>query len=336
TGYETVAYFSKFSGWFGGQVYWDSRSPGFDTNDLGFMNRADRIQSGAHVYAQIQQPWALARRSGFNVNVWSHWNFDRINLKKGINFNNWHELKNYWWFNFGISRDFEAMDDLVTRGGPVMANPASIWYWSNLSTDSRKRISGGVSSFGSRAQAGRSWARNVNVWATIRPASYVQIDLSPGYSTEKNFAQWVTNVDTDGDGRNDRFVFGELRSQVLDITARATVSFTPDLSLQFYMQPFVAAGDYGAIKALARPASYEFIPYAGLNFNPDFHRRSLRSNMVMRWEYRPGSTLFLVWSQSRSASSPDPSFRPWQSLGDSLSDDGSNIFLVKMSYWLNM
>lgn len=337
-GYEAAAYFSKFSGWLGGQLYADARSQDFNVSDLGFMNRGNRIQSGGHIYAQIQEPWALARKSGFNLNAWSHWNYDGVGLKKGINFNNWHDLKNRWWFNFGVSREFEAMDDLGTRGGPLMVSPAHIWWWANLSTDSRKLVSFHLHSHGNRKDEGMGWQRSLSIGANFRPASNIQFELRPSYDAGLDSAQWVTNVDSDDDGEDDHFVFGELERRVLNLRTRLNVAFTTNLTLQLYFQSFVATGDYSDFKELARTESYEFTPYAGLDENPDFSRRSLRGNMVLRWEYRPGSTLFLVWSQSRSESFDlaDPDFEPFTSVRESFTDEGENIFLVKLNYWLGI
>jgi hypothetical protein len=224
------------------------------------------------------------------------------------------------------------MDDLATRGGPVMVKPASTWFWGNLGTDSRKSVQVGFNVNGFRAEKGLSSSYRIGLWSTLRPASNVQIDLQPSYRTARDFAQWIKNENAGG---VDHYVFGELNSRVLDMTARATVSLTPDLSFQMYLQSFVAVGDYGTTRELAQPASYRFTPYA-LTDNPDFNRRSLRSNMVLRWEYRPGSTLFLVWAQSRSAFSSDPTFRPFQSLSNSFTDSGQNIFQIKMNYWFNL
>ena len=337
-GYEAVAYFSKFAGGFGGQVYMDARSPGFDANALGFMNRNDRIQLGGHIYAQIHDPWLLARESGFNVNVWQHWNFDGTVLRKGVNFNTWHDLKNYWWYNFGFNRQFEVMDDLATRGGPLMVKPAGIQYWVGLGTDDRKPVSVGVFVEGSREDGGQSHEEHYSAWIEVRPASNVQLELNPRYSRRRNFAQWIENVDDTGNGEDDHFVFGELQSRVFDLTTRATISFTPVISLQFHLQNFATTGDYGQIKELAQPESYDFIPFSGLDENPDFSRRSLKSNLVFRWEYRPGSTLFVVWSQSHSESPDvaDPAFKPWRSVRSSFTDEGDNIFLAKINYWIGL
>ncbi len=337
-GYEAIAYFSKFSGGFGGQLYLDARSPEFDANDLGFMNRTNRVQSGGHVYTHIRQPWVLARESFFNFNAWSHWNYDGVGLRKGINFNTWHNLKNYWFFNVGISREFEARDDLETRGGPVMVRPAQIEYWFFLQTDNRRAIGLSLDVFGDRTDGASSWQRSLKITTSIRPASNLQFELGPSYRNAKDFAQWVRNIDDDGDGETDHYVFGELRSQVLDFTTRATVAFTTNLTFQLYLQPFATVGNFRNFKELARPDSYDFAPYTFVDDNPDFIRRSLRSNMVLRWEYQPGSTLFAVWSQSRGAfiDVDNPEFNLYEGVRKSFIDKGDNVFLIKLNYWLGI
>ena len=340
SGYEAAAYFSKFSGWFGGQVYADARSPGFNANDLGFMSRAGRTQVGGHAYAQIQNPWALARRSGFNLNAWRQANYDGLALEQGVNVNSWHSLKNYWWLNFGINREFAVYDDLATRGGPAMRRPAAVRWWTNVNSDDRKTVAAGVSMMGVRSDGGDSSYQRRSVRVEVKPATNVQVHVSSSVSSEISFAQWIENLDADGDGEDDRFVFGELDSDVFDVSLRLNVALTRTLTLQGYVQPFVAVGDYTAFKELTRPKSYDFTPVAEtiLSASPDFTRRSLRSNVVLRWEYRPGSALFAVWSQNRSESldPSDPSFRPLHGMRDSFRDDGENTFLLKLSYWMGV
>ena len=136
------------------------------------------------------------------------------------------------------------------------------------------------------------------------------------------------------------YVYGELTAQTLDFTTRANISFTPTLSLQFYVQPFITIGDYTNFKELIEPKSYQFKPYP-LKRNPDFHMRSLRGNTVLRWEFQPGSTLFLVWSQSRAiqleeVGAEELEFRPFHRLGSSFTDEGKNIFLIKCRYWFGV
>ncbi len=338
SGWEGALYFQKSGGAFGGQAYMDAQSPGFEANDLGYMRRNDRVQAGVHVYHQKLDPWWLARRSGFNLNFWNHWNFAGERLARGVNFNSWNNLHNYWGFWMGVSHNLDAVDDLATRGGPLMLSPASTWIGMNVWADDRKPVSG-------RLWSNLRWGRggdNLGSWVgfnlELRPLSRLSLEIGPGYGYNRDFAQWVENADDDGDGEDDRFIFGELESRVLEIGLRGDWAFTPALSLQLYMQPFVSVGDYGAIKELARPRSYEFRPYAGLEDNPDFHRRALRSNLVLRWEYRPGSTLFAVWQQSRDHDfdGADPEFRPAGDLTRAFADDGDSIFLIKLNRWFGL
>jgi hypothetical protein len=147
-------------------------------------------------------------------------------------------------------------------------------------------------------------------------------------------------MDVNDDGEDDRFVLGELDQDVFELGARVSLAFTTTLSIQGYIQSFVTNGDYTAFKELARERSYDFTPVAQseLSANPDFSNRSLRGNMVLRWEYEPGSTLFVVWSQNRSDSFDldDPEFTPFSSAWDSFTDDGEDVFLVKLNYWIGL
>jgi hypothetical protein len=336
SGWEGLFYFSKFSGSFGGQGYVDARSPGFDANDLGFMSRNDRTQAGAHVFYELLDPYWFARRSGFNFNIWQHHNFDGDNLARGVNLNMWHDLHNYWGFWMGLDHNFDAWDDLVRRGGPLMLSPASTRWAMDVWADDRMPISGW---FGTNVRWGLG-GDNLSTWSgiefTLKPAS--NIEINPSYRYAKDDAQWVENADSEGDGEDDRFIFGELASKVFEIGVRGTWALTPFLSTQLFLQPFVTTGDYGRIKELARGRSYEFADYSALEDNPDFHRRSLRFNLVMRWEYAPG-TLFVVWQQNRDRDfddTRDPDFEPFTDAGRAFADEGDNIFLAKINRWVGL
>ena len=165
--------------------------------------------------------------------------------------------------------------------------------------------------------------------------------VGPRYNYQKRDAQWVGQVEENINGQvKKHYIYGEMENRTLDFTTRANISFTPTLSLQFYVQPFITIGDFTNFKELVEPKSYQFEPYL-LNENRDFHRRSLRGNTVLRWEFRPGSTLFFVWSQSREAvlesvQEADLNLRPLHRLGSSFTDKGQNIFLIKCRYWFGM
>ena len=335
SGYEAVAYFHRSAKWIGGGLNLDVRSPGFDVNDLGFVDRSGKLNSFGFVHVDIEKQWLFVRKTGFWSCNWTNWNYDGVDLGKGVNFYNWVETKNHWFFDWCISRGFESLNDTETRGGPLMLQPSSIGYFATLGTDGSKPISLGLHISGNRVDKGLSSDHNCHVGLGIRPASCIQLHVGVSYGAGYNYAQWVKNT-ADAEGKH--YVFGELDRQTLDLSTRLNVSFTPDLSFQLYMQPFVAVGDYSSFKELAQPRSYQFTPYDRLDFNPDFSRRSLRSNAVLRWEYRPGSVLFLVWSQSRSASleMDNPSLKPYEELKSGFADEGENVFLIKLNYWLGL
>jgi len=340
SGYDAFIYLSKFSGVLGGQLFLNARSPEFDVNDLGFMDRADIVHTGLHLKADTQKPHWLIQRASANFNAWGGWNYDGVNLRKGINFNTWSELRSPSPIRFyfaSIDREFETLDDMETRGGPLMLRPSHITYEFGTGTDGRKPISFELFGGGMRDDKGLNSHFGFHLGMNINLASGMQLGFGPGSNFGTNFAQWIKNVDDDGDGNNDHYVFGELKDRVVDFTTRLDISFTTNASLQLYIQPFIAVGDYSNFKELARPKSYEFIKYNNIGENPDFHDRSLRSNLVFRWEYRPGSTLFLVWSQSRSASFEDANHSlDFSDIKGSFSDNGKNVFLAKLSYWLGI
>jgi hypothetical protein len=174
----------------------------------------------------------------------------------------------------------------------------------------------------------------VGFHVSVQPSSQLQASLSTNYSFGTTVAQWIENTDATGDGVEDN-VYGTLRQNVLDFTGRVTYSFTRNLTFQMFLQPFVAVGDYDHLRALARPRSFEFNPVT-LATDPDFNTKSLRTNSVLRWEYRPGSTLFFVWNRSGSDSSRPGVFRPWNDLGTAFGAEGTHVFMVKLNYWLGL
>jgi len=335
SGYEAVAHFHRGAGWIGGGLDLNVRSPGFDVNDLGFVDRSNKIDSFGFIHVDIEKPWLFVRKMGFWSCNWTNWNFDGVDLGKGGNLYNWIETKNRWFFDWCISKGFEAFNDTETRGGPLMLQPSSIDGWANFGTDDSKPVSLGFHISGRREDKGLSSNHGFGVGLGIRPMSHIQFHLGISYGAGHNHAQWVKNTE---DERGEHYVFGELDRQTLDITTRLNLSFTPDLSFQIYLQPFMAVGDYSNFKELARPRSYEFTSYDSLDLNPDFSHRSLRSNAVLRWEYSPGSVLFLVWSQSRSEflEIDSPLLKPYEDLKSSITDEGENVFLIKLNYWLGL
>lgn len=169
----------------------------------------------------------------------------------------------------------------------------------------------------------------------VRPRSNIEFSLSPSYRESWRVSRWLTHLKDDEGNRTDD-IFGEQDMERFDVTLRGTVNFTRDLTLQVYAQPFMASVDYKNFKKLIPPDGYEYVDssvYDEKVEEPDFNWSSLNSNIVLRWEYRPGSTLFLVWSQARDASTGYGNFefnRDWDTLFKSAA---VNTVLVKLNYW---
>ena len=167
---------------------------------------------------------------------------------------------------------------------------------------------------------------------SYRPSSFLKVTGGLRFSRNHDESQWVEATD---DGR---YIFGRLHQQTVGLTARLNYTVTPALSIQLYAEPFVSAGDYSNFKELAngRSKSYEGryrpIEYAG---NPDFNYRSFRTTNVMRWEYKPGSTLFVVWQQGRERTIDRGTFDFNRDFGGVFDAPARNVFLVKWAYWLN-
>ena len=348
SGYAALLEFDKRGGWLRGETNVEAFSPGFEMNDLGFRWRTDTLQWRYYVTANKEQPFSIFRRATLGSYSGHTWNYDGVNIWSYADIWTRGQFKNYWEYTLGIGRKFESFsDEDVRRGGIPIKNPASWEILTKLSTDSRRRIQlklnpgYWVSPVFSWDDDRRTYEYNVRLRLRIRLASNIEVTAGPSYRHGKQDAQWVDLVEENINGHVEKhYVYGELESRTLDFTTRADISFSPSLSLQLYLQPFVTTGDYTNFKELVEPKTYRFRPYP-FNENRDIHRRSLRGNTVLRWEFQPGSTLFLVWTQSRgvnlaSVGDTDLEFRPLHRLGSSFTDEGENIFLIKCRYWLGM
>ena len=342
SGYLTHLEFVKRGGWLRFDTDFKATSPGLEINDIGYRRRADTVEWNYDLTARKEKPFGIFRRVVFGLYGWRIWNYDRVSINRYSEIWTYCELKNYWNYDLWVGRNLESFnDDDTMRGGTLIRRTPGWWIYTQLSTDSRKRVRLYLNPIFASGDDGQYYDYDVNVHLHIRAASNVEFSIGPRYAYQFREAQWVKLVEENVNGRiKKHYIYGELTSRTLDLTTRVNISFTPTLSLQFYVQPFIAIGDYTDFKELIEPKSYRFKPYT-LNENHDFHRRSLRGNTVLRWEFRPGSTLFLVWSQSREAAlesvqEADLDFRPLHRLGSSFTDNGENIFLIKCRYWFGM
>ena len=278
-------------------------------------------------------PGTVLRSLNWSTSVSTAYNGDNLLLDRSLFSGVDGQFLSYWNFFVGVGRAGQSYDDLDTRGGPPIVRPAAWLVDSFVATDSRKRFRLSYDGhFSNNTEGG--FSRNFNVNFSLQPKPQVQASISTGITVAKDAAQWIRNEDVTGDGVDDH-VYGTLDRHVLNITGRGTYAFTRDMTLEVYLQPFVAVGDYFNIRRLAKPMSYEFEPVV-IDDNPDFNTKSLRSNVVFRWEYRRGSTLYLVYNVSNSDDTRPGRFAAFRDLRTGFGASGTQVFMVKLNYWLGL
>ncbi|MFQ5676702.1 MAG: DUF5916 domain-containing protein, partial [bacterium] len=341
------------------------RSPGLELNDLGFLRQADRVLQWTWFGYRFDKPVALFRRLSANFNQWYGWNFGGETVFAGGNINGGGQFKNYWSFWFGVGREGSNLSTSALRGGPAMKFPARWNQWYNLSSDNRKNFQFGFGGFNSWADEGKARTNNVRFWLSLRPRDAIRLFIHPFYTFNNEDLQYIETIDLNEETTNDdRYIFARLHQQTLGITFRFDFAITPNLTIQYYGQPFVSAQSYSEFKSItnARANHYEdrFHRFTDEEFQydaendeyrivadsrgtideplsiPDFNFRQFRSNLVVRWEYNPGSTIFLVWSQERTSSIDDGSFSFRRDIDELFGESGRNVFLIKASRWFSL
>ena len=341
-------------------------SPGFNPNDAGF-------QQGSSDVINLQflpgYQWTKPGKVFLSALVIGGWfrNYDFGGNK------NWDggllvlegQLRNFWNVNTMFAYNPDTISKNLTRGGPLALLPSGWQVDLGVTTDSRKPVVfevGGTTY--QRPRAGQEWNGQFSVrW---KPGSNFSLSVGPTVGFEASEIQWVRRVADElmTETFGARYVFGRIDQKVLGSEVRLDWTFTPRLTLQAYVQPFIAVGHYDRFKELAAPKTYEYNVYgegagveastivydpvsdaytvdpdgaegaaAPFSFaNPDFNYKSLRGTVVLRWEYRPGSLLYFVWTQNRADFANPGTLRLGRDLGDLFSAPGNNIFLLKVSY----
>ncbi|HMC77970.1 MAG TPA: DUF5916 domain-containing protein [Vicinamibacterales bacterium] len=308
------------------------KSPGLDINDVGFMRRADLRSQNNWIQFRNDTPTKHRRSFRWNLNQWGTWNNGGDRLDLGGNINAHWTFTNEWSTGMGFNMNARNFDDRATRGvGPGAYYNANLGYWGYVNSDERKPINASTFFNTGSDRRGTHWA-GVSPGVTMRPTSFLSVSTGVDWNHNVQDAQWVENT---ADGR---YVFGRLDQTTVSLTLRVNYTITPNLTVQIYAAPFVSAGDYDGFKQLVdgRAAAYEDryapVAYAG---NPDFNYRSFRTTNVLRWEYKPGSALFVVWQQGREDVLDAGRFRFGPDFNGVFGAPARNAFLVKWSYWIN-
>ncbi|HZK79298.1 MAG TPA: DUF5916 domain-containing protein [Gemmatimonadaceae bacterium] len=342
-----------------GEIMAGVRSPGFETNDISFLTRADHAFVNFNLGGQKTSLTSFSRSINGGIGAQEQFNLAGDALDREVHAAGRITLLNYWTVSSSVFRRPEALDDRLTRGGPVVRRTGYTVAYLNVSTDARNRAAFATNPTFTVYESGeRGYSVNLN--ATLKPSSNILASIGPRFSRVSNPFQFVTSG-TDSTSHaffGRRYIFAALDQRTLSMDTRLNVTLTPAISLELYAQPFISSAGYSGFNEFVAPRQsarrlfsaaevktdgsgstkvFHITPPGGqtVSFgNPDFNLRSLRGNAVFRWEYRPGSTLFLVWQQSRSDTESIGNFDYSRDQAALFRATPGNVFELKMSYWL--
>ena len=318
------------------------KSPGLEINDAGFMTSVNSMGWSNWFAIVLQEPKWFYRRWQINFNQWNGFLTDGTNSGIGGNVNTNITFRNQWFMYAGMGGERSSLCESCLRGGPFLRTDAVLNSWAGLSGDSRNPIVPDLNLWYNRRDEGRSWNYGISPTIRMRVASRVSGSVGVTYQRNIDDRQWIRNfgaIDSD----TTHHTVGHLSQKTLSLTTRVNFTASPNLSFQFYGSPFVSVGSYtdwrevAAHRAAVYADRYRSFTHEGDAGQFDFNFKQFRSNLVMRWEYRPGSTLFLVWGQGREQGDRDlGEFGGWSDYQNLFKAHPSNTFLIKASYWFSM
>ena len=359
TGSVADLWFRKTSGnWlFDIETGWES--PGFDPNDAGRLGNADGRTGFAGLIYRETKPRGKFQNYSFSMSSFAEFDFggDRqvMFVEPAVNLT----FRNFWTIQSYFDFYPRSFDHSATRGGPTTATPQQWNYVIRLGNAFGAKTSWNVRVYYGEDELGGATYR-LSGGLSIRPSTRFQFSATPNYVRWGIPRQYVTTFGSGGPAATygSRYVFARIDQPTFILQLRANYTIAPDLTLEVYGEPFAAAGKYRGLGELAQARSFRLREYgtAGTTIardasgsytvtdnggadtlqvaNPDFHVLSFRSNAVLRWEWRPGSTLYVVWQQSRQSFNQSGRLVGFRDLWDSFGAQGDNFLAVKISYWI--
>jgi hypothetical protein len=334
------------------------KSPGLELNDVGYMRQADDILEVVWVGYRIYEPFSIFRNLNLNFNQWTDWNFAGESTGPGGNINAHTQLKNYWNFHLGTNINGKQLSTTELRGGPALKTPGTKNMWVAFGSNDQKKLTAEMEFMAMRGNIEDSKRMiSYNIGLGFRPSKSLKITISPSYTINEDELQYVDQPEYNGNKKD--YVFARIYQKTLNASLRVNYNITPDLSIQYWGQPFISSGKYTEFKKItdgrADAYSDRFYSFSGSEISydsnseeyqisdqngkdlytfgkPDFNVKEFLSNMVVRWEYLPGSTIYLVWSQTRSQSTSLGNFEFNNNMTDLFDTKPYNVFLLKMSF----
>jgi hypothetical protein len=347
------------------------RTPGLEVNDLGYQQEADQVLAYGNLRLHQFEPRGIFRNFNIGLNPSVAWTTGGEHTWTQVGSFGNYELKSFWNGGWWMGLRFPALSPGALRGGPAVWRPGSFQGSLWLNSDRRRPLTLSASLNGGVERATDSWNFNVSPAISLRPSSQLNLSVGPSFGRGRNSWQYVGQPGANGLPGDPRYLVARLDQTTVGLTTRLNYTISPELSFELYAQPYISGGDYNAFRTLGAARSRDFdqrFPllegpaltwdpatrrYAAdtdgdgahdVSFgSPDFNFRQMRGNAVLRWEYRPGSTVYLVWSQARTgfAAADEDAFAFNRDVGRLFNRDEAfptpvaNVFLIKLSYWLN-
>ena len=335
----------------------DWRSPELELNDVGFLRRADELKQFAEINYLLLKPKSFYRQAEFSVEQLTAYDFEGNLNQTRYEINGEIEYRNNWWSDGGIGYNSRIFDNTFLRGGPRWQYAPDYFVYLFLGSNPQKKFRFRMGYVLVNAEQDNRSLRRYVMGFRYQPFDFLNISIETEYEKEPNKTQYVTEVDFNG---TPRYITANIDQKTLNTSLRLTYSINPNISIQYYGQPFVSSGKYADFNYVTDAAAkdlnkrvqlyqnnqitlnngqYEVNenPQSGggpdYTFeNPDFAFVQFRSNLVFRWEYIPGSEIFLVWSQGINGNG-DADNRLFTNFDNQLlSQQPNNTFLIKATY----
>lgn len=358
TGHGGTMHLAKYGGKWRFQTGITWRSPKLELNDVGFMQNTDMIRHFFWGGLNIQKPFSIFRSARWNYNQTMGWDFGGNALNRNISTNVHGTFKNFWNAGGGVFKELLDISPRALFGGPALRRPIGSGFFTYINSDRRRNFNVNLNVNHYTAQRKFVKSRGYSLSLNFQPSNAINFSISPSFDKFFRQYQHITTFQTD---QGAKYIGAAIDQKTYSLTARANINVTPNLTIQYYGQPFITQGIYSDFKIITDPmAFYEdrhellgdrlihepesssFLFDENLDGNidcsscrfrePDFNFIQFRSNLVLRWEYIPGSELYLVWTQANTQfGDPEtaflPSFRQYL-----IGEQGRNIFLLKWTY----
>lgn len=306
------------------------KDPYLDISNLGFTPRNDIRENSIWMQYRTQEPWSIFRATYHNLNGYISFNYAGANIDKGWNYNTSIEFVNGWTFSGGFSQDLDEYSDLETRGNGLWKQPHSWSWWADLNSDPRKPIMIDLNPGSGHDRNGTWWAHYTGV--QLRPRTNIEVSFGVNYIRYFGQTRWIDNLTDPATGKEIP-IFADLDQDQLTPRMSASVTLTTNLSWQVSARMLLTGLDYSNYRRYLGNEEYAPLGDIQTDGEYDFNYVALNSTMILRWEYQPGSSLYLVWTRSQSDDGHYNNLDLSRDIETAFSSAANNVWLVKVSYW---